>query len=215
MGRRHDFTPVRGLDRGWRRALAALVLAGVAVAGAARSSEVAPHGRRMLAAAAEPPSLHRIASAVADALHETGRLPVGAAAVSVEVEPDGEYRCLLRGASEEETLLFASALGEATGPLVRPRYVVPRWVVIGAPTWWRSMLAAYGRVSADGEVWHPVPTVLGAHADLAAAYSRAWEHWVGGGAAVWTGSPEGAGVLAAQQGSDPFDVVTVMRRQWT
>jgi hypothetical protein len=60
-----------------------------------------------------------------------------------------------------------------------------------------------------------VPTVLGAHADLAAAYSRAWEHWVGGGAAVWTGSPEGAGVLAAQQGSDPFDVVTVMRRQWT
>ena len=43
----------------------------------------------------------------------------------------------------------------------------------------------------------------------------AWHRWVGGGPAVYTGSPEGAGVLAAQRGSDPFDVATVMRRHWT
>ena len=229
---------------GWgsRTWAAALLLGGLVAAGAvalavpgvalallaaplvvlARAAELAPYGRRVLADAAEPPSVLRVASAVADALHAAGRLPAGAEAVVVEIEPDGrggvEYRCRVDGVTEAESDLFATALDEAMGPVVAPRYVVPRWVVTTRATraaWWTRTRAAYGRLHADGEVWHPVPTVLGANAGLAAHYSRAWARWVGGGAAVWTGSPEGTGVLAAQQGSDPFDAVTVMRRHWT
>ena len=46
-------------------------------------------------------------------------------------------------------------------------------------------------------------------------YAKAWDRWVGGGAPVYTGSPAGAGVLAGQRGSDPFDVTTVIRREWS
>ena len=52
------------------------------------------------------------------------------------------------------------------------------------------------------------------NADRATAYAKAWDHWVGGGDPVYTGSPEGQGILAAQQGTDPFAASTVMRRQW-
>ena len=72
-----------------------------------------------------------------------------------------------------------------------------------------------GPVTPDGEVWHPVPTVLGVRAERATAYAAAFDRWVGGGPPVWTGSAEGAGVLAAQRGTDPFDVATVMRRHWS
>ena len=71
-----------------------------------------------------------------------------------------------------------------------------------------------GRIRPDGEVWHAVPSVLGANAERAAAYGKAWDHWIGGGEPVYTGSPEGQGILAAQQGTDPFAASTVMRRQW-
>jgi len=81
-------------------------------------------------------------------------------------------------------------------------------------TWWRSLWAGFGRLKADGVVWHAVPTVLGVNAERAAAYATAWDHWVGGGDPVYTGSPEGQGILAAQQATDPFAASTVMRRQW-
>jgi hypothetical protein len=74
--------------------------------------------------------------------------------------------------------------------------------------------AGFGRLRPDGVVWHAVPTVLGVNAERAAAYAKAWDHWVGGGQPVYTGSPEGQGILAAQQGTDPFAASTVMRRQW-
>jgi hypothetical protein len=81
-------------------------------------------------------------------------------------------------------------------------------------TWWRSLWAGFGRLRPDGVVWHAVPSVLGLNAERAAAYAKAWDHWVGGGDPVYTGSPEGQGILAAQQGTDPFAASTVMRRQW-
>ena len=192
--------------------LAALALLNLPLS---RAAEVAPYGRAALAEAAQPPSIWRIAGAVADALHATSLVSVGSEAVEVDVGADGEYRCLLAGVSEAESAVFATALDEALAPIGSPRYVVPRWVVTGPVTWPRTLRAAYGRIHADGEVWHPVPAVLGSNAQRAAAYGAAWGRWVGGGPALYTGSPDGAGVLAAQRGSDPFDVATVMRRHWT
>jgi hypothetical protein len=173
-------------------------------------------GRRVLAAAAVPPSVAQVACAVADGLHAAGLTAAGAGSVRVQVEPGGEYRCVLEGVTEEEAGLFAESLDEVMGPLGTPRYVVPRWVVPPGP--WpakAAAAAARGHVEAPAEVWHAVPTALGANARRAEQFASAWKHWVGGGAALFTGSPEGTGVLAAQAGSDPFAVTTLMRRHWS
>ena len=42
-------------------------------------------------------------------------------------------------------------------------------------------ISSFGRIRSDGVVYHAVPTVLGVNAERAAAYARAWDHWVGGG----------------------------------
>ena len=56
--------------------------------------------------------------------------------------------------------------------------------------------------------------MLGTTGKRAQAFARAWDHWVGGGEAIYTGSPAGEGVLVTNRGSDPFDVTTVLRTQW-
>ena len=56
--------------------------------------------------------------------------------------------------------------------------------------------------------------MLGTTGQRAQTFARSWDHWVGGGQAVYTGSPEGEGVLVTNRGSDPFAVTTVMRTQW-
>lgn len=197
--------------------VAALAVPALGAVGAAwlRARALVGYGRSVLALAALPPGIGQIARAVADGLHGAALVGRGADGVVVDIEPDGEYRCLLHGVTEEHSDLFAAALDEALGPVDRPRYVVPRWVVGPGAGWLRALGASYARVTAEGEVWHPVPSVLGVNAARARAYALAWDHWVGGGNAVYTGSPEGAGVLAAQQGADPFDVTTVMRRHWS
>ena len=190
-------------------------LGSLVLAGGLRGRTLAASGRELLTEAALPPGIGQVARAVADAMRVSGLLPVGAEAVRVDVEPDGEYRCSLADVTEEVSGQFALALDEALSPIVRPRYVVPRWTLVTVPTgWWAAVRASYGRIAMTGETWHPVPTVLGVNAQRAQAYGRAWAHWVGGGDALYTGSPEGAGVLAAQQGADPFDVTTVLRRHW-
>jgi Leu/Phe-tRNA-protein transferase len=63
-------------------------------------------------------------------------------------------------------------------------------------------------------VWHAVPSVLGARRELVDAYAEGWHRWVSPGDPLFTGSPDGAGVLAAQRGDDPFAVETTMRVEW-
>ena len=114
----------------------------------------------------------------------------GADSVEVALDADGEYRCVLHDVDEVEAEVFATALDEAVSPINLPRYLLPRWVRTKRDiTWWRSLWAGFGRLKPDGVVWHAVPTVLGLNAERAAAYARAWDHWVGGGSPVYTGSP--------------------------
>jgi hypothetical protein len=198
---------------------APLVLAGGVLAalgfGALRVRSHLRHGEELLHAAEEAPSVIRIASAVADGLLAAGLVRRGSDSVEVALDSDGEYRCVLQGVDETEAQVFADALDEAVSPIGLPRYLLPRWVRTERDvTWWRSVWAGFGRLRPDGVVWHAVPSVLGVNAERAAAYAKAWDHWVGGGDPVYTGSPEGQGILAAQQGTDPFAASTVMRRQW-
>ena len=203
---------------------APLVLAGGVLAalgfGALRVRNHLRNGEELLHAAEEAPSVIRIASAVADGLLAAGLVRRGADSVEVVLDQESEYRCVLHDVDEVEAEVFATALDEAVSPIMLPRYLLPRWVRTKRdhgrwPPWWYNVWAGFGRLRPDGVVWHAVPTVLGVNAERAAAYARAWDHWVGGGEPVYTGSPEGQGILAAQQGTDPFAASTVMRRQWS
>lgn len=182
--------------------------------------------RELSAHARRAPEPQHVAGAVAEALHAVGDSPVAAEAVEVGLDEDGTYRCRLRGVDEQTAATFAQALEEALGPIESPRYLVSR-PVLGDETPGAESArseeeveaviedALEGRLPADGEVWHPVPSVFGVNQRRARAYGSAWARWVRGERMpVWTGSAEGAGVLAAQHGSDPFSLTSVMRRHW-
>ena len=185
----------------------ALALLGVQTAVAAR------RGHRLVTAAARRPSVEQVARAVADGLRAAGLSEKGAEAVTVQIDREGEYRCALTGVPAEVSSTFATALDEVISPMASPRYVVRRWV-LDPPDGLDGLKAATGLLRPTGEVWHSVPTALGTTGRRAQAFARAWDHWVGGGPAVYTGSPEGEGVLVTHRGSDPFAATTVLRTHW-
>lgn len=111
--------------------------------------------------------------------------------------------------------MFATSLDEVLAPLVAPRYVIARYVLQPPTRPYRQGLAwLAGKAEPNGAVYHAVPTVLGGNADRADAFARAWSRWVSLSDALYAGSPQGAGVLAAQRGADPFDATTVLRLGW-
>ena len=176
--------------------------------------------RRRAEEAGRPPSLAQVARALADGLHGADLVARGAEGVEVETTRSGEYRLLLGGVEEAESELFATALEELVSPIAAPRYVISRYVTDPfsvaervRPTASAVRHAERG-IRPTGESWHAVPTVLGANAARVEALLVGWRHWVGEGRALRTATPEGAGILRAQVGTDPFEVSAVMRRQW-
>lgn len=150
--------------------LAATLLTLVAALGI-QLAVAATRGRELARTAARRPSLHQIGCAIADGLQAAGLSPVGADGVRVSIGADGEYRCLLDRVSEEVSARFATALDEVVSPMAAPRCVLPRWVVdppaAGTGGLVTGLAAATGRLRPTGQVWHPVPTVLGTRADRA------------------------------------------------
>ncbi len=205
-------------------ALALVSAGGVALAGLSwrlRSQALNSWARTLLLEASAPPSVHAVACAVAQGLNEAGLVGAGPHDVVVEVHEGGEYRCRMAGAPLADSEVFTEALDEVLAPMAAPRYVVARHVgdvpasPVGQARNLAQAAAAVRARGATGVVWHSVPTVLGVNATRAGCFSRAWDRWVGGERLLYTGSPEGAGVLAAQAGADPFEVTTVIRRHWT
>lgn len=192
----------------------AVVALGLATMLGLQATVAIDRGRVLAEALAGSPSIEQVACAVADALHQTGQSPVGAEAVQVVIDERGQYRCLLDGVEPAVSAAFATSLDEVVSPMASPRYVIPRWLLVGPVDNADGVRAALGRLGPDREVWHSVPTQLGTSRRRAQAFARAWDHWVGGGEAVHTGSAAGEGVLVTHRGSDPFDVTTVLRTQW-
>jgi superfamily II DNA or RNA helicase len=159
-----------------------------------------------------------MAAATADALRDVGLVSQGAAALRIEPLPDGEYRARLAAVSAAESATFATALDEVLSPLAHPRYIVPRLFVAPPADKRAARRLARGATAADGAsatvVYHAVPTVLGGNAKLARAFAAAWNTRVSPGEMLYTGSPEGTGILVAQRGDDPFDVTTQIRTLW-
>ncbi|MBO0827322.1 MAG: DEAD/DEAH box helicase family protein [Streptosporangiales bacterium] len=171
--------------------------------------------------AAEPVDLLRVAYAVADGLRDAELAPCGAEAVRWNVEPDGSYQVVLDDGGTDATetsARFARALDQAVAPIATPRYVIPRYLLDDPDGDGARMLAGarvlFGRLRPHAAVWHAVPDDLGVNAGRVRAYARAWRRWISDGEPLYTGSPDGAGVLAAQSGADPFAVTTAMRTSW-
>ncbi|EST37864.1 hypothetical protein N566_10635, partial [Streptomycetaceae bacterium MP113-05] len=74
---------------------------------------------------------------------------------------------------------------------------------------------ARGRLRPHAVVYHAVPAVLGENRRRVDLYAWAWRRHVSAAAPVYTRSPEGAGVLAAQSGASPLDAATALRTVWT
>ncbi len=142
-------------------------------------------GRRIIEELTRNPSHGRMAAAVADALHATGLSPRGAAAVIVTVKERGQRRWEMVGVPVEVASAFATALDELLAPATAPGYVVRLEVLHGPVDLTHGLRAALGRLQPDGEVWHRVPTLLGTTVHRAEAFATAWDHWVGGEAAVY------------------------------
>jgi superfamily II DNA or RNA helicase len=162
-------------------------------------------------------SLEDMAAAVADALHAEGLVSRGGDAVQLEALAGG-YRARLGEVSAPESATFAAALEEVLAPLAQPRYLVPR-LFLPRPDGRRAALAlAARRLTGRGTpatvVYHAVPAVLGTNRKRAETFAQAWHTRVSPGDLLYAGSPEGAGVLAAQRGDDPFAVTTQLRTLW-
>jgi superfamily II DNA or RNA helicase len=171
-----------------------------------------------LAAAPVSGSLEDLAAATADALHVAGLVSRGGDAVRVEAQPDGSYRARLEEVPAAQSALFAEALDEVLSPLSQPRYVIPRLILAppagrAAATRLALRRLVTGHVPAT-VVYHAVPSALSGNKKLATAFERAWNTRVGPGAAIYAGSLEGAGILAAQRGDDPFALTTQIRTLW-
>ena len=98
------------------------------------------------------------------------------------------------------------------------RYVVPRVIVPtprGTGAAFRLVVRrAIGLGVPAGVVWHAVPSWLATNKERVEGFTAAWNRHVSPGTALYTGAPEGAGVLAAARGDDPFAVTTQLRTVW-
>ena len=173
---------------------------------------------RLVAEAARPIDPMRVAYAVADGLHEAGLTRAGASAVAVKVDETGEYRIALHDVPAEASREFAVALDEVLSPTTSPRYVAPRYVLDPVTTVADRLrigtLSTLGRLRPTAVIWHAVPTSLGVNAKRVRAFTAAWNKWVSAGTPLYTGSPEGEGILAAHRGNDPMQATTAMRLSW-
>jgi hypothetical protein len=133
----------------------------------------------------------------------------------VEPQADGSYRARLRHVPARESALFADALDETLSPLGQPRYVIQR-LIIPPPQGPAAVARLAVRRLVTGHVpatvvYHAVPAALGTNKKLATVFQQAWNVHVCPGQALYAGSPEGAGALAAQRGDDPFALTTQIR----
>ncbi|MHC4251259.1 MAG: DEAD/DEAH box helicase, partial [Planctomycetota bacterium] len=141
-----------------------------------------------------------IGKAVFLALREAGLVRSGKHVAGGE-RAGGVVRLFLKDASEKDMALFTESLGEALGPLDRPRYVIPRKVAFIRDTWLSRLLPEFvGRYCRKRKLelamWHSVPSALSRRKELAAVYQRHWNAQVSPGEAVYAHRGEGELIVA-------------------
>ncbi|MBT6684607.1 MAG: DEAD/DEAH box helicase family protein [Euryarchaeota archaeon] len=136
-----------------------------------------------------------IATAVSGALRRTGYLKRGLTVASGD-RGGGWMRAYLEGASEEESKIFITALGEVLGPLDNPRYMIPRDVKIFYDTWISKLLpnvfGKYFRIKRSKlSMYHAVPKILSQNKNDAKIFEKYWNFNVSPGVVIYGYSEKG------------------------
>ncbi|MCB0918650.1 MAG: DEAD/DEAH box helicase family protein [Actinobacteria bacterium] len=120
--------------------------------------------------------------------------------VSVTPDEDNVWRVSYLnpdGPRADESAAVSAAVTQILTPVDWPRYLVSRRLP-----------------RQRAEVWHAVPDDLGRNRDSADRFLRCWQEHVSPGRVVYTGNPEGAGLLTAARGLNPGDVTAAIRSEW-
>ena len=102
----------------------------------------------------------------------------------------------IAGLLEADGLSQAASLEEALGPLLRPRYVIPRYADDVCETWLSTLmpelLARYFRKrNRRMAMLHAVPSALAKNRELAEIYARYWNAHVSPGQPLYAYQGEG------------------------
>ncbi|MCC9607236.1 DEAD/DEAH box helicase family protein [Blastopirellula sp. JC732] len=150
-----------------------------------------------------------VGTAILSALAETKQISPSARP-NVKSRAGGYVRMFLEDASEEDSQLFAASLREALGPLLRPRYVIPRKLRYSRPTFWSKLLpeflGQYLEQKHDEMVMlHAVPTALAKKKEIAEVYEKYWNQFVSPGQALYAlrGEGEDLRIKAEKKGLTP------------
>lgn len=141
-----------------------------------------------------------VGRAVLDALRETGLIG-RTGDVCVADRAGGYVRAFLESAEPRDSALFSKSLREVFGPLLRPRYVIPRSVERRAETILSRLLpSVIGRYFQRRQrvlaMLHAVPSALARNKRLVEIYQRHWNARVSPGAAVYAHQGRGEQMLA-------------------
>lgn len=201
-------------------AATALPAAGVALCAGAWGRQAYRRGRLLHEVARSTPDVAAIAYATAEAMHAAGHTDRGAEAVTVAPDETGAWQFRLTGADPAASERYATALDEVLSPPADPRYLIGRFVPADpGPSWFAALRAGWRRperwARPHAVVYHAVPAALAEHRRQADLFAKAWRRWVSDWPRpVYTRSPEGSLLLAAQRGLSPLDAHTALRLTW-
>ena len=168
------------------------------------------------AAATGDPGIASYGAVIADALAAAGLTSQSAADVRLRVDADGITSIDLPGPAAEA---FARSLEELLAAPALPRYVVARPRLpspAGRSSRLRASLArAAFRQRLDVPiVVHSVPSAFAVNAAGARSFGTGWQRWIAVTDPVYTGSPDGAGLLASATGDAPVGLEVALRTRW-
>ena len=132
-----------------------------------------------------------IARALLRSLAELKLIPLpGNIDISTHARAGGYTRVYLAEADEKSTEIFSTALGQVLGPIVKPRYVIPRFIDIAKhntlsrilPEFIGKYFVKYERSMA---MLHTVPDILAGHKDNVAVFEKHWNQYVSPGEAMY------------------------------
>ena len=142
-----------------------------------------------------------VAKAVLGALRDAGLVARGGDdALQVTARSGGYVRVMAGDLGEDERREFLQALGEALGPIDRPRYIIERVVRNRHETLLSRLLPRvvgryFRRTRLEVAMLHAVPSALARNKELADVYRRHWGAHVGPGRVLYTHRGEGEKVL--------------------
>jgi len=132
-----------------------------------------------------------VARALLRSLAELKLIPIaGNSDISTHARAGGYTRLFLNEADEESSEIFSTALGQILGPIVKPRYVIPRYIDVAKhntlsrllPEFVGKFFVKYERTIA---MLHTVPDILAGHKDSVAVFERHWNEYVSPGEAMY------------------------------